>query len=76
MVDFLDLAPTLDEDRQETGRDLCYDIPDPIEQCVWDNFQAVAGSRDEYGFLGNNCQTTINETIQLCKRNPNLGLTP
>jgi len=53
---------------RETGRDLCYTIPEPIGQCVWDNIQQLAGSMANYNFLTRNCQTSVNDAIEFCKR--------
>jgi RHS repeat-associated protein len=61
---------------QESGNDLCYQIPEPLGSCVWDNFPKVAGSMERYNLLTNNCQTTINKTIQKCKSCNNSTKTP
>jgi hypothetical protein len=51
---------------QETGKDLCYTIPEPIGSCVWKNFLSTAGPMSECNLFTNNCQTTINETAKNC----------
>ncbi len=56
------------DDREETGRDICYEIPEPFGLCVWNNFEGTSGPREDYDFLKNNCQTTINETLKRCKK--------
>jgi len=50
----------------ETGRDICYTIPEPIGSCVWRLFRETAGPEAWYDLLWNNCQTTINETVERC----------
>jgi RHS repeat-associated protein len=55
-------------DRPESGNDLCYTIPEPLGQCVWNNFTGVAGPRENYNLLTNNCQITINRTVSVCRQ--------
>ena len=51
---------------QETGRDICYPIPEPVGTCVWNEFAQTAGPLQNYDLLRNNCQTTVNETVRRC----------
>ena len=50
----------------ETGNDICYTIHEPVGSCVWTNFRETAGPEAWYDLLWNNCQTTINDTVQRC----------
>ena len=58
------------EDRPETGNDLCYPLPEPLGQCVWDNFDQVGKGHADYDFLRNNCQISIERTIRHCRCPP------
>lgn len=44
----------------------CYDIPEPLGQCVWDNFKKISGKPSAYDLTTHNCQTTINQTVTYC----------
>jgi hypothetical protein len=56
-----------DESRPEKGVALCYTIAEPLGQCVWNNFDRIAGPKDKYNLLTNNCQITINRTVSVCR---------
>jgi RHS repeat-associated protein len=47
----------------ETGKDLCYVIPEPVGQCVWDNWNP-----GPYRVASNNCEEAINNAVSRCKR--------
>ena len=51
---------------QETGRDVCYTIPEPVGQCVWKYFNSV-GKPGPYHLFSHNCQDAINRTVEYCK---------
>lgn len=53
---------------RETGRDICYVIPEPIGQCVWNNIRQIAGSMSNYDLLTRNCQTAVNDAVRNCQR--------
>ena len=55
------------QDRQESGDDLCYKIPEPLGQCVWKNFRRIAGPTKNYNSITHNCQITINDTVRACR---------
>jgi RHS repeat-associated protein len=54
------------EKARETGKNICYDIPEPLGTCVWANFEKVHGPMSDYKLMSHNCQTTINDTVNYC----------
>ena len=52
---------------EDFKKSLCYSVPEPLGQCVWDNFKKIHGSSSAYDLFRHNCQTTINQTITYCK---------
>jgi len=57
-----------EKNAKETGKNICYDIPEPLGKCVWENFEKVHGPTSNYSLLTNNCQTSINDTVQYCQQ--------
>ncbi|HEV2721302.1 MAG TPA: RHS repeat-associated core domain-containing protein, partial [Thermoanaerobaculia bacterium] len=62
------------KDEAGPAKDRCYEILEPVGQCVWKNFPSTANAKP-YNFFKWNCQISVEATKTKCKNAPCLAPT-
>lgn len=54
------------EERAESGHGVCWDIPEPVGTCAWNNFYSAAATGGSYNFFFHNCHNAVDDAVDRC----------
>jgi hypothetical protein len=55
------------EEKKESGKGICWDLPEPTGTCAWNNFYKAAGPPSSYGFFSHNCHDAVQDAMDSCR---------